>query len=150
MKCIHNKWGVKVELHTFQTLVLDRGIWSASCSSYFTTIERIPNTHWIGVRPGVGMVVKKTAISPLKFIIALWTTGLSGFWRKYFWIAKVMSSLSQLHQYYRLTGEFLWNWVWTSSHLRPSYLSTFLIPYHQYQCGIHAELWGWNKSNPIQ
>jgi hypothetical protein len=41
-------WGVEVLIHTFLTLALDGGEWSASRPSCFTPRERAPGTHWIG------------------------------------------------------------------------------------------------------
>jgi len=40
-------WGMEVYLHAFLTLALDGGEWSASCSSFYTPILRVPSTHWI-------------------------------------------------------------------------------------------------------
>jgi len=40
-------WGGNgVQLHTFLTLVLDGGEWSASCPGLYTSGERAPGTHW--------------------------------------------------------------------------------------------------------
>jgi hypothetical protein len=40
--------GVKVKLHSFLTLTLDGGDWSASYTSLFTHRQRVPNVYWIG------------------------------------------------------------------------------------------------------
>jgi hypothetical protein len=39
---------MEVYLHTYLTLALDGGDWSASRPGYFTLRERAPGTHWIG------------------------------------------------------------------------------------------------------
>jgi len=40
--------GMKVYLHTFLTLALHNGDWSALWPSHFTTRERAPSADWIG------------------------------------------------------------------------------------------------------
>jgi hypothetical protein len=49
--------GMEIQLHTFLTLALDEGNWSASCHSHCTMGERACSTHWIGdwVGPRVGL-----------------------------------------------------------------------------------------------
>jgi len=41
-------WGMEVKLHTFLTVALEGGEWSASRPGRFTPRERVPSTHWIG------------------------------------------------------------------------------------------------------
>jgi hypothetical protein len=61
-------WRVDVWLHTFLTLALDGGEWSASHPGCFTPRERDPGTNWIGgwlgPRVGLDMVVKRNIPSP--------------------------------------------------------------------------------------
>jgi hypothetical protein len=40
--------GVKVTLHAFLTLALDREEWSASLSGHFNSVRRTPSVHWTG------------------------------------------------------------------------------------------------------
>jgi len=55
-------------LHTFLSLALDRGEWSASRPGSFNPRERAPGTHWIGgwvgPRAGLNAVVKWKISSP--------------------------------------------------------------------------------------
>jgi hypothetical protein len=61
-------WGVEVYLHTFLTLTLDGGEWSASRPGGFTSTERVPCTHWIGgwvgQRAVLDTMVKRKIPSP--------------------------------------------------------------------------------------
>jgi hypothetical protein len=43
---------MNVKLHTFLSLILCAGERSASCSSPYTSMEKSPNTYWIGGRVG--------------------------------------------------------------------------------------------------
>jgi len=47
-------WGVEVLL---LTSALDGGEWSASCPGHFTSRERDPGTHWIGVWVGTRTIL---------------------------------------------------------------------------------------------
>jgi hypothetical protein len=58
-------WGVEVSLHSFLTLALDGGEWSASRPGpgRFTPMESAPGIHWIGdwvgPRAGQDAVVRR-------------------------------------------------------------------------------------------
>jgi len=57
--------GVKVQLHAFISLALDRGEWSASHPGRFTPRERAPGTHllgWVGPRAGLDLVERRKII----------------------------------------------------------------------------------------
>jgi hypothetical protein len=43
-----NIWETGVQIHSFLTLALDGGEWSAACYIYFTLKERTTGTHWGG------------------------------------------------------------------------------------------------------
>jgi hypothetical protein len=59
--------GVAVWIHTFLTLALVEGEWSASRPGCFTLGERAPGTHWIGgwvvPRIGLGDVEKRNFLT---------------------------------------------------------------------------------------
>jgi hypothetical protein len=54
---------MEVQFHTFLTLALDGGEWTASSPSYFTSRERTPGTHWIedwvSLKAGLDAVMMK-------------------------------------------------------------------------------------------
>jgi len=56
-------WEMELELHTFLTMALNEGEWSASCSYYFMPWERGPGTHrlgsWAGRRARLYVVAKR-------------------------------------------------------------------------------------------
>jgi hypothetical protein len=56
-------WGVDVYFRLFLASALDGGEWSASHSGHFTSRERVPGTHrigvWVSPRVGLEAVVKR-------------------------------------------------------------------------------------------
>jgi len=58
--------GMEVSPHTFLTLVLDVGEWSASWPSHFTSRGRpTPNTHWIGGLVGFRASLREKISQPM-------------------------------------------------------------------------------------
>jgi hypothetical protein len=62
MLCHEDMWGSGGIAPPFLASALDGGGWSASCPGLFTSGERAPGTHWIGLwvglRAGLDVVEK--------------------------------------------------------------------------------------------